>query len=617
MKRFFVREGLKLVIDALLMAAAFFLAFYIRFDLSISNTQIELYALFVGWTVAGKLLIYYLAGVYRRIWRYTGLRDVMQILWTTCLGELLLVVVIFFIFRTSFPRSVVALDGVFSAAFIVGARIISRIIHGFGRKYPSVPYKDILIVGAGDTGESILREIQRRPELGYRPVGLLDDDPAKRGLQIHGVKVLGNRRDLARLLTQEEVQEVIICMPSVSRQVIRDIFMTCREAKVSCKTLPGIYQIIDGTVGVNQVREVQLEDILGREPVKVELADLSTYIANRSVMVTGAAGSIGSELCRQLVRLHPSKLIMLDQWESGLFDINEELKPRPIPPSVIPIVADIVNQDRMAAIFTEYRPEVIFHAAAYKHVPLMEDNVLEAVGNNLLATDIMAVLADRFGVSNFIFISTDKAVEPISVMGMTKALTERLLQVRALESSTRYVMVRFGNVMGSSGSVIPIFRQQIARGGPVTVTDRSMTRFFMTTPEATQLVIQAGAWGDSGEVFVLDMGDPISIYDLARNMITLSGFEPDRDIVVQVTGMRPGERLHEKLFWDNEKRLDTPHPKIMRASSFRVNANQFKSDLVNLGSAERHENIAEVRRLLIAMCQRYLPYPEVTTNSSH
>jgi FlaA1/EpsC-like NDP-sugar epimerase len=270
----------------------------------------------------------------------------------------------------------------------------------------------------------------------------------------------------------------------------------------------------------------------------------------------------------------------------------------------------------LAAIFTEYHPDVIFHAAAYKHVPLMEDNVLEAVGNNLLATDSLAVLADRFGASNFIFISTDKAVEPISVMGMTKALTERLLQVRALESSTRYVMVRFGNVIGSSGSVIPIFRQQIARGGPVTVTDRSMTRFFMTTPEATQLVIQAGAWGDSGEVFVLDMGEPVSIYDLARNMITLSGFEPDRDIAVQVTGIRPGERLHEKLFWDNEKRLDTPHPKILRASSFKVNAKQFENDLVNLGSAERRENVTEVRSLLLAMCQRYLPYPEVTTNSA-
>jgi FlaA1/EpsC-like NDP-sugar epimerase len=394
------------------------------------------------------------------------------------------------------------------------------------------------------------------------------------------------------------------------------VFLLCRDAGVACKTLPGIYQIIDGTVGISQVREVQLEDILGREPVRVDLAELSSYIAGRRVLVTGAAGSIGSELCRQLVRLHPSRLVMLDQWESGLFEINEELKPSIDKPTLVAIVADITNQGRMEVVFNEYRPEVVFHAAAYKHVPLMEDNVLEAVSNNLLATDSLAALAERTGTTRFVFISTDKAVEPISVMGMTKALTERLLQIRARCSKTCYVIVRFGNVMGSSGSVIPIFRQQIARGGPVTVTDRAMTRYFMTTPEATQLVIQAGAWGDSGEVFVLDMGDPVPIYDLARNMITLSGFKPESDISIEVTGIRPGERLHEKLFWDLEKSLPTPHSKIMRAVSFKVDATVYRGDLAGIIEAGTKHDESQVRRLLEDMSKRHLPYPASSSQSS-
>jgi len=392
----------------------------------------------------------------------------------------------------------------------------------------------------------------------------------------------------------------------VSREVIRDIFFQCQELAVKCKTLPGIYQIINGTVGVELIREVVVEDILGREPVKVDLKKVAGYISGRPVLVTGAGGSIGAELCRQISRLHPSSLIMVDQSEGSLFQIEQELlRERGFAPAIA-VVGDITNRRRMEAIFDAYKPSVVFHAAAYKHVPLMEANPTEAIETDILGTKKVAEAAIQFGAERFVLISTDKAVDPVSMMGNSKALAEKLVQFFAHDSSTRFMGVRFGNVLDSSGSVVPIFKRQIAHGGPVTVTHPEMTRYFMTIPEAVQLVIQAGAMGEGGEIFVLDMGEQVPILELARNMIRLSGFEPEKDIPVEFSGIRPGEKLHEKLFWDDEKALPTEHKRILVVKNSGLDIARFRKDILRLEKAVSTGKSEEIQEELRQMCACYL-----------
>lgn len=486
----------EILADIVLIACAFVLAFFLRFDFGIPPEQLELLKTFILPVVVAKLIIFYFAGLYRRMWRYASVRDFYIILWASILGTLATIVIIFFIYRGPFPRSVVALDGVLTVALIAGLRFTTRGIRELRPRSLLAPaVKPVLIAGAGDTGEAILREMLRHPELDYKPVGFVDDDPRKQGLRIHGVRVLGARRQLRQLINKYQIEEVIISMPTVSREVIRDIFFQCQEAGVKCKTLPGIYQVVDGTARVEQIREVGVEDILGREPVKVDLKKVAGYVFGKLVLVSGAGGSIGSELCRQISRLQPSLLIMVDQSEGSLFQIEQELLKERGFAAAVAVVADISNRARTKAIFDRYKPAVVFHAAAYKHVPLMESNPIEAVENNLLSTRSLAELAVQSGVERFVFISTDKAVEPVNVMGASKALAEKLVQMLAQDSSTKFMIVRFGNVLDSSGSVVPIFRRQIALGGPVTVTHPEMTRYFMTIPEAMQLVIQAGAMG--------------------------------------------------------------------------------------------------------------------------
>jgi len=386
---------------------------------------------------------------------------------------------------------------------------------------------------------------------------------------------------------------------------------------VKCKTLPGIYQIIDGTVTIEQIREVGVEDILGREPVQVDLKRGASYISGKPVLVTGAGGSIGSELCRQISRLGPSSLIMVDQGETSLFQIEYELLRERGFSSAVTVVADIANRTRTRAIFDRYKPSVVFHAAAYKHVPLMEANPTEAIENNLLGTKTVAEAAIESGTEKFVFISTDKAVEPVSVMGTSKALAEKLVQALAQDSSTKFMIVRFGNVLDSSGSVVPIFRRQIAQGGPVTVTHPEMTRYFMTIPEAMQLVIEAGAMGKGGELFVLEMGEQVPILELARNMIRLSGFEPEKDIPIELSGIRPGEKLHEKLFWDDEEALPTEHKKILMVKNPRLDIARFKEDILQLEKAVSAGNSKKIQEKLSQMCVShlgkapgYVPLPE-------
>ena len=597
----------EIIADAILLACAFSLAFFLRFDFSIPPDDLELLKTFILPVIGAKLIIFYFAGLYRRLWRYAGVRTFTTILWSSILGTLAAIVIIFYIYRIPFPRSVIALDGILTVVLVGGVRFISRSIRELHpRSLLSRAGKPVLIVGAGDTGETVLHEMISRRELGYQPIGLIDDDPHKQQTRIHGVDVLGTREQLQTIVRKYGAEEVIICMPTVSREVIRDVFFQCQKIGVKCKTIPGVYQLIDDTVSASQIRAVGVEDILGREPVKIDLKKVADLIAGKPVLVTGASGSIGSELCRQIHHLQPASLIMVDQNESGLFQIEQELSKIESPTSVIPIVADVTNRTRVKVIFANHRPSIVFHAAAYKHVPLMETCITEAIDNNLFGTKTVAETAIQSGAEKFVFISTDKAVEPISIMGVSKALAEKLAQVFALDSPTKFIIIRFGNVLDSSGSVVPTFRQQIIRGGPVTVTHPEMTRYFMTIPEAMQLVIQAAAMGQGGEIFVLDMGEQVSIVELARNMIRLSGFEPDKDIPIVFTGVRPGEKLCEKLFWDHEEALPTKHKKILMAKNTGLDMAKFKEDIQQMETAINAGETEKIQEMLSRMCTCHL-----------
>jgi FlaA1/EpsC-like NDP-sugar epimerase len=464
--------------------------------------------------------------------------------------------------------------------------------------------KEVIVVGAGDAAQLIVKEMLRSPSLGYTPIGLVDDDPRKKNLRLHNVRVLGTSAELPRILGENRPDEVLIAIPSASGGVRQRIVDITRKVGVPVKTLPGIYELISGDLDLTrQIRPVQVEDMLGREPVDVDLHAVASYLVDATVVVTGAGGSIGAELCRQIARIGCKRLILIDQGETPLFEIERELvSERGFAPSV-PVLADAGNRERMRRVFERYTPSVVFHAAAYKHVPLMEANPLESVRNNTLATKVIAEVAVEFAVERFVLVSTDKAVNPKTVMGQSKALCEWIVEAYGARTDipTRFVAVRFGNVLGSSGSVIPIFRRQIERGGPVTVTHPEMTRFFMTIPEAVSLIVQAGSIGRSGQVFVLDMGEPVSIVELARNMIRLSGKEPERDVAIEFVGVRPGEKLHEELWGDGESVGSTPHPKILAVTRPSIDAAWLEDELGELGRLVGEGETLELVSKLAAM----------------
>jgi FlaA1/EpsC-like NDP-sugar epimerase len=459
--------------------------------------------------------------------------------------------------------------------------------------------KEVLIVGAGDAGQLVIREMQK--SRAYTPIGLIDDDPRKKNLRVHGIRVLGTSDDLSHILRDRRPDELLIAIPSASGEVRQRIVNAARDGGVPVKTLPGLYELIAGDHDLAaQIRPVQVEDVLGREPVEVDLEAISSYLAGETVLVTGAGGSIGAELCRQIARTGPQRLILVDLAETALFEIERELVDDRDFPASVPVLADVANRQKLRQLFERYRPGVVFHAAAYKHVPLMEANPLESVRNNVLGTKVVADVAVEFGARRFVLISTDKALNPAAVYGQCKGLCEWIVEAYGARRDvpTLFTAVRFGNVLGSAGSVIPIFRRQIAKGGPVTVTHPDMTRYFMTIPEAVSLVIQAGAIGGRGEIFVLDMGEPVRILDLARNMIRLSGKEPDRDVPIEFIGARAGEKLHEELWGEGETVGDTSHPKIKRATRPPVAAAWLDDELLVLERfVEEGETLELVSRL--------------------
>ncbi|HEY8103866.1 MAG TPA: nucleoside-diphosphate sugar epimerase/dehydratase, partial [Gaiellaceae bacterium] len=537
--------------DLAIVVAAWFLAFRLRFDTDMPSY----YERYVSWEILGlvaviKLSIFALFGFYNRWWRYVSTRD----MWGAARGVLTASLVTFLIFSffevhdAKVPRTVWAIDLLLTLAFVAGSRMLARSIIERPQSRSIVARgKEVIVVGAGDAAQLMLREMLRTPALGLTPIGLIDDDPRKKNLRLHGIRVLGTSDELPHILRDRRPDELLIAIPSASGEARQRIVDVATAEGVAVKTLPGLHELIAGDLNLaGQIRPVEVEDVLGREPVEVDIDAIAGYLSGETVLVTGAGGSIGAELCRQIARVGPSRLVLVDHAEPALFDIERELVDERGFPAALPVLADVKNAAKMRQVFETYRPSVVFHAAAYKHVPLIESNPVEAVRNNTLATRTVAEIAVEFGADRFVLISTDKAVNAKTVMGQSKAVCEWIVEAYGHRDdvATRFVAVRFGNVLGSSGSVIPIFRRQIAKGGPLTLTHPEMTRYFMTIPEAVQLVVQAGAIGGRGRVFVLDMGEPVRIIDLAHRMIRLSGKEPDRDIAIEVIGARPGEKLH-------------------------------------------------------------------------
>ena len=579
----------QVAVDAVLVAAAWRLSFFVRFD----NQTPVYYLRYEDWDVVGLVVaimlpVFVAFGFYNRWWRYVSTRD----MWGAVRGVAVAVIAAYLVFTildfhpAKVPRGIWIVDTLLLLAFVTGSRFLARtVIERPAAGSLVARGKEVIVVGAGDAAQLVVREMLRSPALGYTPIGLVDDDPRKKNLRLHGIRVLGTIDDLRHLLAERRPDELLIAIPSAPGEVRERIVDAARRVGVPVKTLPGLLELISGDVNLaGQLRPVEVEDLLGREPVEVNLDSISGYVKEEVVLVTGAGGSIGAELCRQIARIGPTRLVLVDNGEPALFEIERELVDERGFRATAAVLADAGNETKMRQVFDKYRPGVVFHAAAYKHVPLMEANPLEAVRNNTLVTRTVADIAVAFDAKRFVLVSTDKAVNAKTVMGQSKAICEWIVESwgQRTDAPTRFCGVRFGNVLGSSGSVIPIFRKQLARGGPLTVTHPDMTRFFMTIPEAVQLVIQAGAIGGRGHVYVLDMGEPVRIVDLAETMIKLSGKEPGREIGVEFVGARPGEKLHEEL-WSPDETVDpTEHAAIMLVTRPSIDARWLAGELDEL-----------------------------------
>jgi FlaA1/EpsC-like NDP-sugar epimerase len=596
----------QIAVDAALIAGAWYLAFALRFDKGVPPVYDTYWRRTILIVVGVKLGILLLSGWYVKWWRYISLRDVQVLTRSVVLASVVLWVA-FEIFTPvadkRLPLGIAVLDLLLTLMGLAGVRVVARSLIERPRPGSLVPGgKEVLVVGAGDAGGLVLREMLTTRLAGYTPIGLVDDDPRKRHMRLHGVKVLGTTGDLPRLLRERKPDEVLLAIPSAAGEARNRIVAACRTARVPVRTLPAVHELLDGDSNLlRQLREVQVEDVLGRDTVQLDPEEIGGYVRGRVVLVTGAGGSIGSELCRQIARMAPARIVLLDHAETNLFQIERELVERGIT-NIVPVIGDVKDAGKLDRLFVGYRPEVVFHAAAYKHVPLMQANPLEAIRNNAIATRTLARIAAKHGTARFVLISTDKAVNAQTVMGATKALCEWIVEAISQEQGSMVaVAVRFGNVLASSGSVVPIFRRQIAAGGPVTVTHAGMTRFFMTIPEAAQLVVQAGGGAEGGEIFVLDMGEPVKIIDLARDMIRLSGLEPDRDIAIEVVGIRPGEKLDEDLFEQWETVQPTAHAKVRRATRPTIDASWLEERLDSLERLSLEGDTLRAEELLLQM----------------
>ena len=610
MKRFWLnkREAIVLGIDLLLTIVSYYLAYLIRLDFNPQDIHKLAFRNSLLLVVFFRLIAFIYFGTYRTIWRYTSTNDIKLIFQSVTLSSILIIASVGIIFHfQGFPRSVFLIDWLLLIFLIGGIRFSKRLYHENAAGTTNQTAKNLLLVGAGDAGELIVREIKNNPRIEYIPLGFLDDDKSKVGRSIHGVPILGVTDDIQKIVSKKNVHEILIAIPSARGETIRKIIEKCRATGVSFKILPGLGDLIDGKLSVQQIREIDENDLLGREPIELDLQTVSREIKGKRILVTGAGGSIGSELCRQILSLDPAQLILYERGENSLYHIELELKENFPRANLEIVIGDILDQTRLEEIFSRVKPQLVFHAAAYKHVPMMEANPLEALKNNVIGTKNIAVAADKHQAEKVIMISTDKAVRPVNVMGATKRSAESYIQAFNQKSRTRFITVRFGNVLNSEGSVIPLFKKQIQKGGPVTVTHPEVYRYFMTIPEATQLVLQAVAMGKGGEIFLLEMGKPVRILDLAIDLITLSGLKPWSDIEIIFTGLRPGEKLYEELLIEGEGILPTYHKKIMIAKSLDVDWNEINAEFSDLEEIIKKNNTEASRQWLKRMVPEYSP----------
>lgn len=603
---------LMLLLDTILVTSAYILAHLLRFDGHISQAQWMTIKNVLPYLVPFKLLCFFLFGLYRGMWRYTSLVDLKNILKATGISSIFIILAIFYLFRLQgYPRSVYIVDWGLTFLLVSGSRVFVRMF----LERPLRPFKilthlenpsvKLLIIGAGDAGEKVVREILESPWSKFMPVGFLDDDTAKRGKSIHGVPVLGRIDQINRLRTGFD--EILIAIPSIKGEQMRRIVDLCKETGKRFRTVPGIWELIEGKVSVKSVRDVNLEDLLGRQEVHLDKSEISRYLNNKRIMITGAGGSIGSELVRQVCRFNPQALALLDFSEYNLFRLEMECQQRFSSVSTSGFLTNIRNGNSVKKVFEKFRPDAVFHAAAYKHVPIQELHPWEAAYNNIIGTRNLVESAAENQVERFVLVSTDKAVRPTNVMGATKRVAEMLVQSMNGNGTTRFMAVRFGNVIGSSGSAIPLFQEQISQGRPVTVTHPEITRYFMSIPEAAQLILQAGAMGKGGEIFILDMGNPIRILDMVRELIRLNGFEPERDIPIQFIGLRPGEKLYEELIAREEGVVPTNHKNILVLRGKKLNYNTLNADIDRLMAIADTYDATSIKKKLRDIVPEYTP----------
>ena len=586
-----LRRIFLIILDSLMINVCAFMAILIRFDLSFNNIPthyLDAILAYVPWNTVITILIFYCCRLYHSLWKYASIDEVTNVM-IGCILAAAAQYIGIHVMNLHVPRSYYPLSMIFLMVGVVGTRFIYRFLRLLSNRYHGAKKSRIMIIGAGEAANVIIREITVSQYVDGTVVCIIDDNRSKVGRYIQGVKIVGTRHKIVEAARKYEITDIIIAIPTAPRKEIRSILEICKETNCTLKILPGIYQLINEEVSVSRLRTVEIEDLLGREPVRIDAREVSDFLRGKIVMVTGGGGSIGSELCRQIASFSPAKLIIVDIYENNAYFVQQELKNRYPKIELEVLIASVRNTNRMDQIFDKYRPEFVYHAAAHKHVPLMEDSPNEAIKNNVGGTLKLAKAADKYGVKRFIFISTDKAVNPTNIMGASKRICEMIIQSFNRRSQTEFVAVRFGNVLGSNGSVIPLFKQQIMNGGPVTVTHPDIIRYFMTIPEAVSLVLQAGVYAHGGEIFVLDMGEPVKIADLAKNLIKLSGFIPDKDIRIEYTGLRPGEKLYEELLMKEEGLKETNNNRIFVGEPIIFDDDEFVEAVENLDCLAKQE----------------------------
>jgi len=618
-KFWFLRRPVQFLADIVILSAAFLIAYVPSLNIQLGEFYFQTAITQLPFVVFIQFSSLFLVGAYSIIWRYVSLEDIKAFLKAALISGVILIAVRFLLGLTTFnlwqvPISVILIDTLLAFGGLLGLRVLRRFVYEIGEKRQftgvkrRIKRKATLFVGAGRIGAIAVKDVLGRADAEFEVRGFVDDDRRKKGGSVNGIKVLGTTDDLARLVDELNIEQIVIAIDQAQGKEIRRILDVCREIPVKARIVPSLHEIVHGRVQVSRIRDVEIEDILGREPIQLDDKNLHEFLTDKIVMVTGAGGSIGAELVRQVAEYNPKLLLLVERAEFMLFQIERELTKDFPETRFFPLLADINDEPRMRELFAEYTPQVVFHAAAHKHVPLMETNPTEAIKNNVFATKLIGDLAGEFGVTDFVLISTDKAVNPTSVMGASKRIAEIVLQNLNQKHSTRFMAVRFGNVLGSAGSVVPIFREQIRKGEPITVTHKDMTRYFMTIPEASQLVLQAGALGRGGEIFILNMGEPIKILDLAEDMIRLSGLEPYEDIDIVFTGIREGEKLFEELEITGENLLKTEHPKIFIGKIATYSSEEVGNILSNFEQAVKNTDTAKIRSLF----NHFLPEATIT-----